>query len=431
MQTQKLCEGVDLRVIDGQKFKTNLVSLFFNIPLRRDTITKAALLPAVLKRGSANFPRFTDMARHLEEMYNAVCSAGVRMKGDGEVLYFSVEYISDRYIGENLTRDIVSFLKEFVFLPLVENNGFKPDYVTSEKENLRNAILSLINDKKEYADVKCRELMFGSQGYGMFEAGYVEDLEDITPENLYAFYQDVLHNAKADIFVSGHVEQETCKVVRDILADCLPPRSASYISTEVALPENKEIRMVTEEIDVVQSKISMGLRCGVPSASSEYYALMLGSCIFGGSPFSKLFNNVREKLSLAYYAVARTERFKSVMMISSGIETENFRAAYDEIMVQFAKMQQGDFSEEEIEAAKKYLTTGLCSMKDSLRSMEDYFLSQAILGMNQDVDDLLDAILHVEKEQIVQVMQKVTFDTVFFLKGKNMEGGQNEDGNTI
>ena len=423
MQTQKLCDGVDLRAIDGQKFKTNLISLFFNIPLKRETITKAALLPAVLKRGSKNFPRFTDMAKHLEEMYNAVCSTGVRMKGDGEVLYFSVEYISDRYIGENLTCDIVSFLMEFVFSPLIEAGGFKAEYVESEKENLRNAILSLINDKKEYADVKCRELMFGNQGYGMFEAGYVEDLDGITPENLYAFYLDVIHNAKADVFVSGHVESQILETVRDVLGGCLTPRKAEYVQTAVAEAEAKEIRLVTEEIDVVQSKISMGLRCGIVPTSAEYYALMLGSCIFGGSPFSKLFNNVREKLSLAYYAVARTERFKSVMMISSGIETKNYQAAYDEIMVQFEKMRKGEFDEAEIEAAKKYLTTGLCSIKDSLRSMEDYYMSQAIMGEDQSVDALLAEILKVEKQQIVHVMQKVTFDTVFFLKGKDAEGG--------
>lgn len=424
MQTQQLCDGVDLRVIDGQKFKTNLVSLFFNIPLKRETITKAALLPAVLKRGSKNFPRFTDMAKHLEEMYNAVCSAGVRMKGDGEVLYFSVEYISDRYIGENLTRDAVSFLKEFVFSPLVENGGFKPEYVEGEKENLRNAILSLINDKKEYADVKCRELMFKGEGYGMFEAGYAEDLEAITPENLYDFYLDVIRGAKADIFVSGHAEKEVLDTVKDVLGTSFMPRDAEYIKTAAAEANTGEIRQVTEEIDVVQSKISMGLRCGIEPTSKEYYALMLGSCIFGGSPFSKLFNNVREKLSLAYYAVARTERFKSVMMISSGIETVNYRAAYDEIMVQFKKMQSGEFDDSEIDAAKKYLTTGLCSVKDSLRSMEDYYLSQVIMGGQQSIDELLRNVLNVEKQQIVNAMQKVKFDTVFFLKGKEMKEGR-------
>ena len=174
---------------------------------------------------------------------------------------------------------------------------------------------------------------------------------------------------------------------------------------------------------MVQSKLAMGLCCGVEPTGDAYYALMLGSCIFGGSPFSKLFNNVREKLSLAYYAVCRTERFKSVMMISSGIETRNYQAAYDEIMVQFRKMQNGEIEDAELEAAKKYLSTGLNSMKDSLRAMEDYYLSQVIMGQEQSLDALLDCLCKVTKDQIQAVMQKVSFDTVYFLKG-NLETGK-------
>lgn len=423
MQTKSVCPGVDLRILEDSKFKTNTLSIYFHIPLKRETVTKAALLPSVLKRGSEKYPKFSDMARHLADLYSASCSAGVRMKGDGEVLYFSMEYIADAYIGEKLTGQAADFLKEFVFSPLICEGGFLPAYVESEKNNLKNSILGLINDKKEYADVKCREAMFGTDGYGMFEAGYVEDLDGITPENLYAFYQDVLRNAKVDIFIGGTVEADMADRIAGIFGPELEPRSAGYIKTQVAVPKRGEIQTVTEEISVVQSKLAMGLCCGVEPTGDAYYALMLGSCIFGGSPFSKLFNNVREKLSLAYYAVCRTERFKSVMMISSGIETRNYQAAYDEIMVQFRKMQNGEIEDAELEAAKKYLSTGLNSMKDSLRAMEDYYLSQVIMGQEQSLDALLDCLCKVTKDQIQAVMQKVSFDTVYFLKG-NLETGK-------
>jgi predicted Zn-dependent peptidase len=159
----------------------------------------------------------------------------------------------------------------------------------------------------------------------------------------------------------------------------------------------------------------------VDAASEEYYALMLGSCIFGGSPFSKLFNNVREKLSLAYYAGCRTDRLKSVMMISSGIETKNFQKAYDEIMVQFKKMQDGEITQEELAAAKKYLANGLTAMNDSMRTMEDYYLSQCILGQNQSPEALIDCLNKIEISQIQAVMQKIQPDTVYFLKGNALE----------
>ncbi|MEG1441268.1 MAG: pitrilysin family protein [Oscillospiraceae bacterium] len=425
MQTYKMCEGVDLHTIEAPKFKTNIISLFFNIPLKRDTVTSAALIPSVMKRGTKEHETFTDIVKYLEDMYSASFGAGVRFKGDGEVLGFSIEYIRDKFIGENLTTKIIEFLKSFIFKPLVIDGGFKAEYVDGEKENLKNAILSLINDKKEYAEVKCREIMFGKEGYGMYEAGYVEDLSKINPENLYEFYQNVINEAHVDIFASGNFEgEDIVQTLKDAFGGCLNPRHTPHIKTQIAVSDKTDVVRVVEEIDVVQSKLCMGFLCNTNPANDEYYALMLASCIFGGSPFSKLFNNVREKLSLAYYAVARTERFKSVMTISSGIETEKYQAAYDEIMVQFEKMKSGDFDDGEINAGKKYLATGLNSMKDSLRTMEDYYLSQTIMGYSQDIDELLNCISNVNADDIKKAFQKIKLSTVFFLKGNSK--GENE-----
>ena len=424
MQTKEICQGVNLRVLKDTKFKTNTLSLYFHIPLQRETVTYAALLPSVLKRGSEKYPRLSDMARRLADLYSASCSAGVRMKGDGEVLYFTMEYIADRYIGENLTGQVLEFLQEFIFAPRVQDGGFLPEYVESEKDNLRQAILGLINDKKAYADAKCREAMFGTDGYGMFEAGYVEDLDHITPQNLYAFYQNVLKDARVDIFMGGSVTEDAISQVETAFGKKLEVRQGQYIKTQPAKAQRKEPQVIMEEMQASQSKLSMGLCCGVEPTSQEYYALMLGSCIFGGSPFSKLFNNVREKLSLAYYAGARTDRMKSVMMISSGIETRNYQAAYDEIMLQLKKMKDGEIADSEILAAKKYLETGLHSMEDSLRAMEDYYVSQAILGQEQSIAELLGCLQKVTLDEIVSVMQKVELDTVYFLKGNG--GGEEE-----
>ncbi|MBQ7108975.1 MAG: insulinase family protein [Clostridia bacterium] len=421
MESKEICRGVNLHIINAPKFKTNLMSVFFSIPLKRETITRAALLPSVLKRGCKKYPTLKDMSRRLDDLYSTSLSGGTRMKGDGEVLYFTAEYVSDKYISEKLTPSVAEFLKDYLFSPLTENGVFLQEFVDSEKTNLKNAILGLINDKKEYAEVKCRETMFGQEGYGMFEIGYAEDLDDITPSNLYDLYQKILSEAKVDIIISGSVDEEIVRSVTQVLVPLFPPREADYISTEIAEITDAEPKNVTESADVVQSKLCMGLRCGVDPVSDEYYALMLGSCIFGGSPFSKLFNNVREKLSLAYYAVAKTSRFKSVMMISSGIQTENFQAAYDEIMVQLNKMKKGEIEDFEIDAAKKYLTNSYNSLNDSLRGMEDYYLSQAIMGTSQSVDDLLDKLMQVDKQSIVAVMQKIKLDTIYFLKGKTAE----------
>ncbi len=421
MQTKNICGGVDLRILKETKFKTNTLSIFFHIPLKRETVTKAALLSSVLKRGCEKYPKTMDIAKHLTDLYSSTLSTGVRPKGDGEVLYFSMSYIADEYIGENLTGKIAEFMAEFVFSPLVKDGGFLPEYVDGEKVNLKNTIQGLINDKKDYADVKCREAMFGKDGYGMFEAGYVEDLDDITPQNLYEFYLDVITNAKVDIFAGGTVTDDAQKQICDIIVPKLPARAGGYIKTETAVSNRAEIQYITEEIDVKQSKLSMGFCCDVDAASDDYYALMLGNCIFGGSPVSKLFLNVREKLSLAYYAACRTDRLKSVMLVSSGIETENYQVALNEIMAQFKKMQQGDITEAELDAAKKYFSNGLPALKDSLKTIEDYYLSQAILGKEQSIDELIEKLMDVTIPEIQAVMQKVKPDTVFFLKGIGAE----------
>ena len=419
MDTKKLRDGVDLHIISAPKFKTNLLSVYFNIPLKRETVTYAALLPSVLKRGSVDYPTMKDMSRRLDDLYSASVSTGVRMKGDGEVLYFTAEYISDRFIGENLTSKIAEFLHSFIFSPLTEDGGFNKEYTKSEKINLRNAISGLVNDKKAYAEFKCREAMFGKDGYGMFEAGYAEDLDEITPQSLYKFYCDVLKNAKIDIFISGTLDEASISETERILGSAFEPREANYIGTLIASSDDVSLKNVTEDADVVQSKLCMGMRCGTEPVGDEFYAITLASCIFGGSPFSKLFANVREKLSLAYYAVARYSRFKSVMMISSGIQTENFKAAYDEIMLQFKKMQDGEIDDFEIESAKKYLANAYNSLSDSLYGMEDYYLSQCIMGSTQSIEELLDGVLSVDKKRVCEVMKKVKPDTVYFLKGKS------------
>ena len=387
---QHIKNGVDFRLIPAQKFKTNVISVFFNIPLSKSTVTKAALLPSVMKRGTEKHKTMNEISKYLDELYSATLRAGIRSKGDGEVIYFTVEYIRDKFIGENLTQKIVDLLKEFIFCPLAGDDGFVEEYLNGEKENLKNAIEGLINDKKEYVEVKCREAMFGGEGYGMFEAGFAD---------------------------------ETVEMLKTELAGEFEPRDSGYVKTKIAVPEGKEINRIVEEIAVVQSKLCIGLKCGIEPTSKEYYALMLGGCIFGGSPFSKLFTNVREKLSLAYYASVRTERFKSTMFISSGIETDKYQAAYDEILVQFNKMKSGDITDSEVVNSKLYLTNGFNSMKDGLRTMEDYYLSQAIMDNKGEIDDLIEMTNKVTKEEIVEAFNKVEIDTVYFLKGCASDGG--------
>lgn len=419
VNSYELARGVNLRVFKTDKFKTNLISLYIHLPLERETVTKAALLPRVLKRGTEKYPSLTELSKRSEELYGARLGASVVKKGDTELLRFSVQFVSDDFINGNITSEVVDILKQFVLHPKTENGGFVKLFVEQEKENAKSFILGLINDKKEYAQVKCNEIMFEGDPYGIFEYGYVEDLESIDEKNLYEFYLELIKKSAIDIFVSGSFdEQAMLKTIKEAFDGGLNDREVSLGKTKIAaIEKNIKIKEVTEPMQVTQSKLCMGFNCGVEPNSEEYYGLMLFTCIYGGSPFSKLFNNVREKLSLAYYVFSATDRQKSCMKVSAGIEADKFGAAYNEIKAQLEKMKSGDFTDDEMASAKKYLATGMNSIKDSLAATENFYISQIVLGAAETVDEALEKINAVTREMVVDVANRIQEDTIYFLKG--------------
>ena len=414
LKTYNLDKGINARLIPSEKFKTNLLSLCFNIPLERETITFASLLGQVLKSGCAKYPTITDVSKRLEQLYGAAQSFSTRKKGNSLELIFSYNFVAERYVGEDSLRGAAELMRNMIFEPYLEDGAFSAEYVSREKENLRRAIESLINDKKEYAQAKCVENMFRGDPYGIFDYGYVEDLDKINEKNLYEYYLDVINNSRADIFFSGPMDEEAALgVIKSEIGSRLAPRDAEYAKT-FAAKERGGVLRVTEPVQASQSKLCMGLTC----RCTDIYALLLATSIFGGSPVSKLFLNVREKLSLAYYAAARVETKKKFMLISSGIETDRFDEAFNEIMAQLECMKTGKIDDFETEAAKKYMKTAYDAVKDNQRGVEDFYLSKIIEGSSVTIDEQLQGILNVSKEDVVRAARGIELDTVFFLKGE-------------
>lgn len=411
-----LCDGVDLHLIKSQKFKTNLLSLYINIPYSKNTATLAALLPMVLRRGTKKHPTLSKIAKHLEELYGASLYTGLRKKGDNAFIYFSLEFISDKYITESIEKNAAEFLKEIIFCPKIENGVFDKSFIDSEKVNLIDEIKGLINEKKEYADQKIKEISFPDSPYGIPHFGYKEDVDGIDEKTLFEFYNGILNSSKIDIFYSGTFCDESAKkLIEETFNIC--PRKPKTSKTITACKENIcEIKKVVEKMDIVQSKLCIMFYTSVAPYSKDYYSMAVFNCIFGGSPFSKLFNNVREKLSLAYYVSSRVDRQKGTLMISSGIEGGKFNSAYDEIMLWLDKMQNGEFTDDEIMSAKKYLETNLNSAKDSLRVTEDYLLSGISEGEEpEDIDILIEKIKEVTKDEIIKAANKISLDSIFLL----------------
>ncbi len=414
----ELKRGINLHIAQNDKFKTSLISFYLRLPLCRETVTKAALLARVLKRGTEKYPTLTELSKRAEELYGASLASSVSKKGDVELIKFSVGFVSDNFISDSIMAPAIELLKEFVLCPKVENNSFDAEYMRQEKENAKSFILGLINDKKEYARVKSNEIMFQDDPYGIVECGYVEDLEEIDGENLYSFYKELLETSEIDIFASGCFDSEKMKAEISSAFGELNERDEKIYETQLAeIEENIKVKNVIEEMPIVQSKLCMGFNCGISPKSDEYSSFLLFSGIYGGTPFSKLFNNVREKLSLAYYVSSGVDMHKGCLKINSGIEADNFNAAYDEIMLQLEKMKEGKFTDDEIVSAKKYLSTAMCSMKDSLQAIEAFYMNMIIIGCSDGIEDSLNKINNVSREQIVNVANKIQLDTIYLLKG--------------
>ena len=209
---KEIKKGIKLHEIKTDKFKTNLIAIFLSMPITKENVTKNSLLSAVLRRGSKNMPSQEQISQELEEMYGASFDCGLDKTGDNHILKFYLETINDNFLpqtDENMLKTSIEKILEIVFNPLIENEGFKEEYINQEKQNVKRIIEGKSDNKARYAFDRCIEEMYKDQPYGLYKYGYIEDLEQITAQDLYKYYQDMVSKCKIDIFVSGDIEEVT------------------------------------------------------------------------------------------------------------------------------------------------------------------------------------------------------------------------------
>ena len=411
MENFKINNRVSLITEKNDKFKTFTVSFYFHNELKEETASEYSLLPYVLKSGSKNYPDMTSISNTLELLYGGLFDCSIRKKGEDQIVGLSFEFLSPCYAEEeNYLNEVWSFIYDMCFNPLIKNGGFDKGYVEREKNNLIDYIDSIINDKKEYANHRCTEEMCKGDNYAVFEYGKKELVEKITPEGLYNRYLEMMKNARMDIFVMGNVDTEYfTKKIKEIK---LEDSDALYPECDIK-KEPEAIKEIRESFDVNQGKISMGFTY----KTDDRYALSVFNSVFGSGAHSKLFNNVREKLSLCYYAYSRVDSFKGIMKVNSGVEFENFKKAYDEILVQLDDMCKGNITDIELDASKKSIINSLKSLNDSLFSYENYILSGLVKGEVTDIDEYIEKINNVTCADVVKVAKSVKLDTVYYLTG--------------
>ena len=416
MTRTKLAEGVYLTYLPARKFKTSLLSAQFAVPIRQETASAYALLPAVLRRGTVTYPDMGSLSARLDRLYGARIDYTVRKKGENQCVGFVASFIDDSFApgGEKLLEPVADLLGELICDPATERGRFVPAYFESEKTNLIDAIRSLINDKRDYADSRLLWEMCAGEPYGISRLGSEETAEKLQLRKLYAQYGQLIATSRLELFYSGSADEN--RVVRALRSafSTLPRENIQDVAIPQDHPAREEVRTVVEELDVTQGKLGMGFACG----SDDTAALLVGNTLFGGSSNSKLFLNVREKLSLCYYASSLYHRQKGLITVSSGIEFDNYQKAYDEILAQLAAVQNGDLEDWELEGARSTLLNAYASMGDSQGKLENFYLGQAVTGQSETPEDLAAQVRQVTPERIFKAMKTVKLDTVYFLRGK-------------
>lgn len=412
-----ICDGINLYYIEDKKYKTVAASIYLHRHIKRDEVTKNALLTGVLQSGTQKYPTMKEISRHLENLYGTVYGMDISRKGDIQSIRAGFSVLDEKIVGENILPDVLDLMFEFLFNPALENGVFVERYVETEKKNLKDSIESLVNDKRAYASLRCLEHMCKGESAGISEFGYIEDLPSLNAENLYEHYKKIITTSPIDIFVVGdcNIDDVKAKIGENISRYNF---AIEPIERERADVKKTEVKNIDESFDVAQGKLVMGLRTHTDLNDSMYYPLLVGNSIFGGGAHSKLFCNVREKSSLAYYVSSKLDKFSGIMIIGSGIEFSNFERAKKEILKELDDVKAGLFTDEELRIAKNALIDSLRSYYDSIGMMSGFYLGQMLYGNEITIEEAIEKIDSVTADQVKDAFERVELDTVYFLKGR-------------
>lgn len=417
----ELLPNIFLRAVQTDKFKSAYLSVSFMTALESETASVNALIPDVLRRGCEAHPDMQAISAILDQMYGGVIEPVVRKKGDIHCIGMGASVLDDRFTpdGTTVLASVATLMGQLLLHPVTEQGVFRRDYVESERANLVDQIRSNINDKRGYALQRLVEVMCWDEAYGVDSLGDEKSALAITPESLWAQYKTLLKTAEVEVFYCGSAPiEQVAEVMKSALASLPLDGERKEVNCDVRVSAEPQPRIAEEAMDVAQGKLAMGFRTGgITIWEREFPALVMMNAIFGGTAMSKLFMNVRERLSLCYYASSGIEKMKGILLISSGVEFEKRDEAQSEILAQLDAIRRGEIEDWELEGARRILVGGYRGALDSQGRQEDFWLTQSIAGLEGTVEDMAQAIEAVTREEVVAVANRLELDTIYFLKG--------------
>lgn len=417
MTRQMLMDNVYLTYIPSEKFKTSFLSAQMVMPMQKETAGLNALLVNVLSRGTIRCPDMAALSRQLDLLYGARLEPVVRKKGENQVFGFIASCVDDRLLpgGERLLEPLADLMGEILLSPATRNGRLRLDYVESERANLADLIRSDINDKRQYAARRLMEEMCAGEPYGLGRLGSAREVERISQQKLNSHYQSILPAVRLELFYCGSAPEKRVTGTFERAFAGLP-RQGRQLEPGPTLrrPAPDVPRLVEETMDVTQGKLVMGFRV----ESTDTAAMLLVNAMFGGTSSSKLFMNVRERLSLCYYAGSAYHRRKGILTVDSGIEFQNYQRAVDEIQAQLTDIANGVWTDSELHITRSALRSSLRTLEDSAGALEDFTMGQLATGSEDTLPGLMAALEAVTPERIREAAASVKLDTIYFLKGK-------------
>jgi len=417
----ELKKGIKAHFIKTDIFKTNLIAIIITTPLKKENVTKNALIPFLLKRGSMKFPTYEDISLRLEELYGTSLNCGIDKVGDNQTIKFVADSIDNNYTlnGEDLVKDVIDLLLDVTFNPYMEKGKFKETAIETEKGHLKEIIDGKINNKDEYAYNRCLENMYEFDGYGLSKFGYLEDLEKITLENISKYYLELINTAKIDIYISGNFEEKHIEEIlrENELIKKLAEREPEYIKPDQSTDNVKKVdspKEIQEKMDIKQGKLVIGYNIFDKQPNFRNIGVLFNT-ILGDGANSMLFQNVREKAGLAYTARSGFVKPKKLIMVKAGIEIQNYQKALDIIKEQIENMKQGKFSDKDIENAKTYIVSGIKNIEAEQDTEVVFYMGQELNGLMFTINEYIRDINSVTKEQIVDFAKSLQMNTIYFL----------------
>ena len=419
---RELFPGVWLRTVHTNKFKSSYLSVTLLTPLDRETAGANALIPEVLRRGTAVHPDMESLSAALDELYGGAVEPIVRKKGETQCVGFLASFLDDAYAlkGEKILEPAATLLGELLLNPYTQNGVFASDYTAGEKANLIDRIRAQINDKRTYATQRLAQEMCKYEAFGVDKLGDESRVSAITPESLWERYQTLLREAQVEVYYCGSASPDRVAEALKGALDRLPVNE-NRVDPEcsVRVSAGPEPIVVEEEMDVSQGKLTMGFRTGgLTCWEEEFPALFLCVAVFGGTTLSKLFMNVREMLSLCLFACATLLKMKGLVLVSSGIEFDKYQTAKDEILAQLEAVRQGEIEDWELEGSRRTLIGACQATLDDQGRQEEYWMGQTAAGLELAPEEFAAQLEAVTREQVSAAARKLELDTIYFLKGK-------------